>query len=151
MATHGSIMEEAYARFVDEHAREAERLRAAREQRDARTRRGHAELRRALEEAGPFLRAQGFFLVADEAEGKGEGGAAGARPLQLAASVGDAASGRMVVVTVTVEGDTFGVAQPLLLGAEPHVTGEPADALVRVAQILAAHRCSLPQAPLAPP
>ena len=147
MATHGSIMEEAYARFVDEHAREAERLRAAREQRDARTRRGHAELRRALEEAGPFLRAQGFFLVADEAEG--EGGAAATRPLQLAASVGDAASGR-VVVTVTVEGDTFGVAQPLLLGAEPHVTGELADALVRVAQILAAHRCSFPRAPLAP-
>lgn len=149
MATHGSILEEAYARFVDEHAREAERLRAAREQRDARTRRGHAELRRALEEAGPFLRAQGFFLVADEGEGKGEGGAAGTRPLQLAASVGDAASGR-VVATVTVEGDTFGVAQPLLLGAEPHVTGELADALVRVAQILAAHRCSLPRAPLAP-
>ena len=149
MATHGSIMEEAYARFVDEHAREAERLRAAREQRDARTRRGHAELRRALEEAGPFLRAQGFFLVADEGEAEGEEGAAGARPLQLAASVGDAASGR-VVVTVTVEGDTFGVAQPLLLGAEPHVTGELADALVRVAQILAAHRCSFPRAPLAP-
>ena len=149
MATHGSVLEEAYARFVDEHAREAERLRAAREQRDARTRRGHAELRRALEEAGPFLRAQGFFLVADEAEGKGEGGAAGARPLQLAAAVGDAASGR-VVATVTVEGDTFGVAQPLLLGAEPHVTGELADALVRVAQILAAHRCSFPRGPLAP-
>jgi hypothetical protein len=150
MATHGSILEEAYARFVDEHAREAERLRAAREQKDARTRRGHAELRRALGEAEPFLRAQGFFLVADEAEGKGEGGAAGARPLQLAASVGDAASGQ-VVVTVTVEGDTFGVAQPLLLGAEPHVTGELGDALVRVAQVLAAHRCSLPRGPLAPP
>jgi hypothetical protein len=150
MATHGGILEEAYARFVDEHAREAERLRAAREQKDARTRRGHAELRRALEEAGPFLRAQGFFLVADEAEGKGEGGAAGTRPLQLAASVGDAASGQ-VVVTVTVEGDTFGVAQPLLLGAEPHVTGELGDALVRVAQVLAAHRCSLPRGPLAPP
>jgi hypothetical protein len=149
MATHGSILEEAYARFVDEHAREAERLRAAREQRDARTRRGHAELRRALEEAGPFLRAQGFFLVADEGEAEGEGGAAGARPLQLAASVGDAASDRLVV-TVTVEGDTFGVAQPLLLGAEPHVTGELADALVRVAQILAAHRCSFPRGPLAP-
>jgi hypothetical protein len=150
MATHGSILEEAYARFVDEHAREAERLRAAREQKDARTRRGHAELRRALGEAEPFLCAQGFFLVADEAEGKGEGGAAGTRPLQLAASVGDAASGQ-VVVTVTVEGDTFGVAQPLLLGAEPHVTGELGDALVRVAQVLAAHRCSLPRGPLAPP
>lgn len=145
MATHGSILEEAYARFVDEHAREAERLRAAREQQDARTRRGHAELRRALEEAGPFLRAQGFFLVADE----GEGGAAATRPPQLAASVGDTASDRLVV-TVTVEGDTFGVAQPLLLGAEPHVTGELADALVRVAQILAAHRCSFPRGPLAP-
>jgi hypothetical protein len=149
MATHGSILEEAYARFVDEHAREAERLRAAREQKDARTRRGHAELRRALGEAEPFLRAQGFFLVADEAEGKGEGGAAGTRPLQLAASVGDAASGQ-VVVTVTVEGDTFGVAQPLRLGAEPHVTGELGDALVRVAQVLAAHRCSFPRGPLAP-
>ena len=67
-----------------------------------------------------------------------------------AASIADAAS-QQVIVTIAVDGDTFKVAQPLLVTAEPHTTNELDDAIVRVGQILAAHKCARTQdVPAAP-
>ena len=140
MAAYGRALEEAYTKFLDDHAREAERLRALREQRNARTRQTYAELRRALEESGPFLTAHGFFLVDDERETD----IADAALAQPAASIADMAS-QQVIVTVAVDDDTFKVTQPLLVAAEPHTTNELNDAIVRVGQILAAHKCTRAQ------
>ncbi len=52
---------------------------------------------------------------------------------------------QQVIVTVTVDDDTFKVTQPLLVAAEPHTTNELNDAIVRVGQILAAHKCARTQ------
>jgi hypothetical protein len=140
MTVHGRTLEEAYTKFLDDHAREAERLRALREQRNVRTRQTYAELRRVLEESGPFLAAHGFFLIDDERETD----IADAALVRPAASVADMAS-QQVIVTVTVDDATFKVTQPLLVAAEPHATNELSDAMTRVGQILAAHTCARTQ------
>jgi hypothetical protein len=49
---------------------------------------------------------------------------------------------QQVIVTVAVDDDTFKVTQPLLVAAEPHATNDLNDAIVRVGQILAAHKCA---------
>jgi hypothetical protein len=140
MTVHGRTLKEAYTKFLDDHARETERLRALREQRNARTQQTYAELRRVLEESEPFLTAHGFFLIDDERE-IDIADAALARP---AASIADVAS-QQVIVTVAVDDDTFKVTRPLLVAAEPHATNDLNDAIVRVGQILAAHKCARTQ------
>jgi predicted nucleic acid-binding Zn ribbon protein len=137
MTVHGRTLEEAYTKFLDDHAREAERLQALREQRNVRTRQTYAELRRVLAECGPFLAGHGFVLVEHEPAAEITDSAL----MSPAASIADAAS-RQVVVTVAVDGDTFKVTQPLLVAAEPHTTNDLDDAIVRVGQTLAAHKCA---------
>ena len=88
MIVHGRTLEEAYTKFLDDHARETERLRALSEQRNARTQQTYAELRRVLEESGPFLTAHGFFLIDDERETD----IADAALVRPAASIADVAS-----------------------------------------------------------
>ena len=136
MTVHGRTLEEAYTRFLDDHAREMERLRALCEQRNARTRQTYAELWRALEESGPFLATHGFVLVDHEPAAE----ITDAALVPPAASIADAGS-RQIVVTVAVDGDTFKVTQPLLVAAEPHTTDDLNDAMVRMGQILAAYKC----------
>jgi hypothetical protein len=139
MTAYGRILEETYTRLVDDHNREVERLRAAREQKAARTRQTYAELQRVLKESEPFLSAQGFFLLKDEdAE-------VATLPERLAASIGDTAS-RQLVAVIAVDENTFIVTQPLLVGDEPYTTNDLKDVIVRVAQILAAYRYSSIQA-----
>jgi hypothetical protein len=140
MTGHGRTLEEAYTKFLDDHAREMERLRALREQRNARTRQSYAELRRALEESGPFLATHGFVLVDHEPAAEITDSA----PVSPAATIADVAS-QQVVVMVAVDDDTFKVTQPLLVAAEPHTTNELSDAMTRVGQILAAHKCTRTQ------
>src|SRR5689334_23138677 len=109
MTAYGRLLEETYTRFIDDHNREVERLRAVREQKAARTRKSYAELQRVLEESESFLSAQGFFLLKEE---NAEVTILSERP---AASIGDVASRQLVVVIATDE-DTFIVTQPLLIG-----------------------------------
>ena len=69
MKSYATMLEGAYTAFADECRREMARLRAAREERNARTREALAALRHALAEGEPFLRTQGFLLV-DEPDPK---------------------------------------------------------------------------------
>jgi hypothetical protein len=139
MTAYGRLLEETYTRLVDDHNREVERLRAVREQKAMRTRQAYVELQQVLEESEPFLSARGFFLL------KEENSEVTTLPERPAASIGDAAS-RQLVVVIVADGDTFIVTQPLLIGDEPHTTNNLKDVIVRVAQILAAYRCSPIQA-----
>ena len=139
MTGYGKLLEETYTKLIDDNKRELERLRIAREQKASRTRRTYAELQRVLDESEPFLREQGFFLLKDE------GTEVATLPERLAASIGDAGSRQLVVVIATDE-DTFIVTQPLLLGDEPHTTNDLKEATIRIAQILAAYKCSPIQA-----
>jgi hypothetical protein len=140
MTGHGRTLEEAYTKFLDDHARETKRLRALREQRNARTQQTYAELRRALEESGTFLAEHGFVLVDHEPAAEITDSA----PVSPAASIADVAS-QQVVVTVAVDGDTFKVMQPLLVAAEPHTTNDLNDSMARIGQILAAYKCARAQ------
>jgi hypothetical protein len=137
MGSYATMLEGAYTAFADECRREMARLRAARAERNARTREALAALRRALAEGEPFLAAQGFLVVDDEPDPEIAEESPRAAP---GLSIADATS-RQVVTHVTVEDATYSITQPLL-SAEPYVASELGDVVTRVGQILARHRCA---------